>query len=446
MADTKQTLAAAAALPQAEGRKGMFKKYRSTIVFILFIGGIINYLDRSALSVAAPLIAEEFELNPAQLGMVFSIFSVGYAAFCFIGGYLSDKLGPYKVLFCAVLFWSLACGATALTMGFVSLMVVRFLFGIGEGPLGSSINKTVNNWIPKKERTSAVALSNCGQPLGGAISAPIVGFVALYFGWRFSFVVIMIVGLIWVAFWKLKARDYPRQHPSVSQEEIAEIEADQDKLVTNKAEKKPLSYYIRQRSVVIVAFGLFAYNYILFFFLTWFPSYLTMAKHLSIKDMSIVTVLPWIIGCIGQVVGGTIGDYLYKRTGNGILARKIMIVGNMIIAAVMVVLAGVVETAMSAVIVMSVGIWFFYLAGASYWAIMQDIAPRENVGGVSGFIHGIANVAGVVSPAVTGFIVHATGVFTGAFALAGGIAIVAAIMVGILVKPAKPAEKEIAAE
>ena len=110
------------------------------------------------------------------------------------------------------------------------------------------------------------------------------------------------------------------------------------------------------------------------------------------------------------------------------------------------VLAGVVETAMSAVIVMSVGIWFFYLAGASYWAIMQDIAPRENVGGVSGFIHGIANVAGVVSPAVTGFIVHATGVFTGAFALAGGIAIVAAIMVGILVKPVKPAEKEIAAE
>lgn len=247
----------------------------------------------------------------------------------------------------------------------------------------------------------------------------------------------MILGLVWAIFWKLKARDYPHQHSSVSQEELKEIEEGQDTVVAGVAKKLPLVEIIKQRSVLVVAFGLFAYNYILFFFLTWFPSYLTIAKQLSLKEMSIATALPWIIGCIGQVVGGTIGDWLYKKTGNGILSRKIMIVGNMIIAAVMVVLAGYVETAVAAVSVMSVGIWFFYLAGASYWAIMQDISPRENVGSVSGFIHAIGNVAGIVSPAVTGYIIHVTNSFSGAFALAGVIAIIAAILIAFLVKPVK---------
>lgn len=415
----------------------MFSKHRYSIVFMLFILGIINYLDRSALSVAAPLIADEFGFNAAQMGLIFSVFSVGYAPFCFVGGYFSDKVGPYKVLLIAAIFWSCMVGATVLAWSFTSLLIVRLLFGVGEGLLGSAINKTVNNWIPIKERTTAVAISNCGQPLGGAISAPVVGFLALAYGWREAFIFIMILGLVWAIFWKLKARDYPHQHSSVSQEELKEIEEGQDTVVAGVAKKLPLVEIIKQRSVLVVAFGLFAYNYILFFFLTWFPSYLTIAKQLSLKEMSIATALPWIIGCIGQVVGGTIGDWLYKKTGNGILSRKIMIVGNMIIAAVMVVLAGYVETAVAAVSVMSVGIWFFYLAGASYWAIMQDISPRENVGSVSGFIHAIGNVAGIVSPAVTGYIIHVTNSFSGAFALAGVIAIIAAILIAFLVKPVK---------
>lgn len=154
----------------------MFSKHRYSIVFMLFILGIINYLDRSALSVAAPLIADEFGFNAAQMGLIFSVFSVGYAPFCFVGGYFSDKVGPYKVLLIAAIFWSCMVGATVLAWSFTSLLIVRLLFGVGEGLLGSAINKTVNNWIPIKERTTAVAISNCGQPLGGAISALLLAF------------------------------------------------------------------------------------------------------------------------------------------------------------------------------------------------------------------------------------------------------------------------------
>jgi ACS family hexuronate transporter-like MFS transporter len=415
----------------------MFKNYRSSIVFMLFMGGVINYLDRAALGIVAPIITKEFNLEATQMGIVFSIFSVGYAIFNFVGGYLSDRLGPYKVMLYAMIFWSLACGATALTVGFTSLLVVRALFGIGEGPIGSSMNKTINNWIPKKERARAISFSNCGQPLGGAIASPIIGFIALSYGWRVSFIAVVFIGLVWAFFWARMAKDYPHQHPGISKKELEEIEGDQDTIVINISQKKPLAYYLRQPVVLFTAFGLFAYNYVLFFFLTWFPSYLTMAKGLSIKEMSIATIIPWVIASVGQVVGGQITDYIYQKTNNAIFSRKFMIIGGMMCAAVMVVVTGVVESATSAVVTMSVAILFLYLSGSAYWAFMQDIAPRENVGGVSGFIHAIGNVSGIVAPIITGYIIQTTGSFTSAFILTGALSIIASITFGFFAKPVR---------
>lgn len=415
----------------------MFKNYRSTIVLMLFMAGVINYLDRAALGIVAPMITKEFHLGAAQMGIVFSVFSIGYAIFNFVGGYLSDKMGPFKVLLVSMIFWSLACGATALTWSFVSLLIVRTLFGIGEGPIGSSINKTINNWVPKKERAKSIALSNCGQPLGGAVASPIIGFIAIAYGWRVSFIAVVFIGLIWTMFWAKFAKSHPRQHSKVSKRELEEIEAgvEEDVPVVSTSEKKPLSYYLRQPVILFTAFGLFAYNYVLFFFLTWFPSYLTTAKHLSIKQMSIATIIPWVIACVGQVVGGVITDYIYKKTNNATFSRKFMIISGMMCAAIMIVVTGFVSSAVGAVISMTIAIWFLYLSGAAYWAFMQDISPKENVGGVSGFIHGIGNISGIVAPTVTGYIVQTSGSFTSAFVLAGSLAIIASIVLGLFAKP-----------
>lgn len=419
---------------------GVFKNYRCTIVFLLFLGGVINYLDRAALGIVAPLIIGEFELNATEMGIVFSVFSIGYALFNFIGGYLSDRLGPYKVMLYAVIFWSLTCGATALSTGFFSLLFVRALFGIGEGPIGSSMNKTINNWIPKKERASAISFSNCGQPLGGAIASPIIGFIALTYTWRASFLAVVILGLLWAFFWHRMVRDYPRQHPAVSSKELLEIESDQDDILPKEGKKRALLYYLRQPVVLFTAFGLFAYNYVLFFFLTWFPSYLTMAKGLSIKEMSIATIIPWVIASIGQVAGGLLTDYVYQKTNNAIFSRKLMIIGGMLCAAIMVVVTGQVESAFYAVVTMSVAICFLYLSGSAYWAFMQDIAPRKNVGGVSGFIHAIGNLSGIAAPAITGYIIQTSGSFSSAFILTGALSVLASVLFGFFAKPTQDVE------
>ncbi len=412
----------------------MLKKKRWQLVLLLFVAGIINYLDRSALSVAAPLVMQDLALTPADLGLIFSSFFVGYAVFNFIGGWASDKLGGKRVFTLAMGVWSTFCALTAAATGFASLLVIRVCFGVGEGPLSSTMNKVVNNWFPHREAASAVGFANCGTPLGGAIAGPVVGLMAVTLGWKVAFVAIGVIGFVWLFFWTRLATETPRDHPTITAEELREIEDDHAAPAASLP-AQPLGFYLKQPVVLATGLAFFGYNYILFFFLTWFPSYLTMAQHLSIKDMSLATVLPWVLGFCGLAAGGALSDAVFRRTGRALFARKLVLTVCLSLAAVSVALAGLVTTVGSALLLMSAAVFFLYLTGSTYWAILQDTVRGENIGGVGGFIHMMANCAGIVGPAVTGFIVQSTGVFTSAFVLAGGIAILGVLCVLVFVKP-----------
>ena len=153
----------------------MFKSQRWYIVALFFLAGLVNYLDRAALSIAAPLIQQDLHFTHAQLGVVFSSFFVGYAIFNFVGGVLSDRFGAKRVFGAAMAIWSIFCGATALATGIASLIVLRVLFGMGEGPFSSSNSKMVNNWFPKREVASAIGVISSGTPFGGALAGPVAG-------------------------------------------------------------------------------------------------------------------------------------------------------------------------------------------------------------------------------------------------------------------------------
>ena len=321
----------------------MFSGVRWLIVSLLFVAGLINYMDRSAMSVAAPLVSKDLHLDPAQLGFVFSIFFFGYAAFCFVGGYFSDRIGPKRVFGLAMAGWSIFCGLTAAAFSFGSLLVIRVLFGMGEGPLSSTMNKTVSQWFPRKEQASAVGLANAGTPLGGAIAGPVVGTIALSLGWRASFVVIAIIGLVFTLVWLWLATDRPSEHRWVSAAEREAIAGGQAQEPRASA-AIPLGPLLRRPAVLSTAFAFFGYAYLLYFFLSWFPSYLTMARHLSVKSMSFVTVIPWLLGFIGLALGGFVTDFIFARTGRPVFARKLILVGCLVLAAICVALAGAVST------------------------------------------------------------------------------------------------------
>jgi len=190
---------------------------------------------------------------------------------------------------------------------------------------------------------------------------------------------------------------------------------------------------ILKPAILATAVSLFCYNYVLFFFLTWFPSYLVDAQGVSLKNMSFVTVLPWLVGAIGYVSGGYIIDAVFKRTGRRLYSRKVVLVTCLTISAVCVGFTGFAESATSAVTLMTVAVGFLMLAAPAYWTLIQDAAPKEYVGSAGGLMHGLANISGIVGPTITGFIV-ATSSYTGAFVLAGALGVLGAAVVLIFVR------------
>lgn len=411
------------------------KPYRWTILAMLFVAMVINYVDRAALSIAMPFITQEYHLTPSEKGMIFSSFFFGYALFCFVGGYLADRFGPKRVLTWSMGFWSVLCGATALAFNFWSLLIVRALFGVGEGPVSTTANKAINSWFPVKERARAIGFAQAGGPLGGALAGPIVGFLALWLGWRIAFIVIAAFGLVWAVAWWRMATSTPLEHPKVSKEELAAINAEREAPLqaVGDAPRTLVLDVIRQRAVIVMGVSLFCYNYILYFFMTWFPSYLIDAKGIDLKSMSIVTALPWFVGTLGFIGGGLLIDWVFKRTGRRLFSRKVVLVTCLLIAAVCVGFTGQLESVTSAVIVMTVAVGFLMLSAPAYWSMIQDTVPDHQVGTAGGFMHGLANLSGIVAPTATGLIIQSTGTYGSGFALAGVLGVIGALIVALFV-------------
>lgn len=378
---------------------------------------MINYMDRSAVSVAAPLLMRDLNLDTAQMGIVFSAFFAGYALFNFVGGYAADVLGPKRVFTVAMTVWSAFCGLTAAATGLVSLLFVRVVFGFGEGPFAAAANKMVREWFPREQIATAIGFANCGTPIGGAIAGPIVAWLALKYGWRASFIVLAAIGLLWTVLWIFVVPDRRTTRPRTASNNAAPT----------------LWFSIKQPAVIATATAFFGYSYILYFFLTWFPSYLTIQRHLSIHDMVFVNTIPWLFGTAGLMASGLVCDRISRAIGDALRARKLVLVSSLAAAAICVTLAGLAGTLTWAVIFMASAVLFIYLSGTTYWALIHELVHSEHLGAAGGFIHLIANCAGIVGPAATGFIARDTGLFTSAFFLAGAVALAGAVCVAVLV-------------
>lgn len=413
----------------------MKHKFRFIIGLLLFLAGMLNYLDRAALSVAAPLVKKDLGIGDAEMGLLFSSFFLGYCIFCFVGGWAADRFGPRKTFAWAAGFWTLFCGLTAAMTSYVQLMVCRILFGVGEGPMGSTTNKTIANWFPREETGTAIGLTNAGQPLGAALAAPVVGLVAFHYGWRVSFVVIAALGLLWLAAWWWLARDTPAEQPKVSAQERQLIESSRARQVPLvEDDGRSLRHYILAKPVLAVAAAFFCFNYVLYFFLSWLPSYLTDYQHLDVKSMSIIGMIPWLGAAVGFIGGGFISDLLLRKTGNGVLARKLVLSVGLGVSAVSVLLTTQVSSMEAAVALITLSSLFVFMCPQACWALLQELVPASRVGATGGFVHLLANLAGLMAPSVTGFLIQYAGGYSAAFALSAGLAALGMLVVVFLVR------------
>ena len=397
----------------------------------------LNYADRAAISVAAPFMIKEFGFSNAVFGLILSAFFWGYAPFNFIGGYTSDIFGPRKVMAIAVAWWSAFTALTAVGFNFISFWIIRFLFGFGEGPQAVVTAKTMSNWFPQREFGRSLGIANSATPLGGAVAAPIVvAILAATNNWRWSFVILGGVGLLFAIGWWVIVRDRPEQHPWISQEEIREIETGQISERPGEEEASgapPPSVWSYMREPLVIATGVafFGYAYVLYVFLSWFPTFLVEVYKIDLGNLAIGGAIPWLAGFLGFLAGGFLTDFLAQKTGRPAATRKWIIVVCLLGTAAFFALTGAIANVWMAVALMALVVFLLYITGAQYFAIIGDLVPSIRYGGVVGFVHFLANLAGLIAPFVTGLIVDRTGSWALTFGLAAAICAGGAIIMAV---------------
>ncbi len=280
------------------------------IIGTIFLATTINYIDRQALSVAAPVIKKDLGLSNEQYGWIVSAFLLAYAITQLMAGIFIDKKGTKKGFSIAVIWWSIANMLHAFSKGVFSLGAFRFLLGIGEAGNYPAAMKAISEWFPKKERSKAVGILNMGPGMGAIIAPPLMAWLILSFGWKMAFVVTGAIGFLWLFLWQ-KIYHVPQEHPKISEEELSYIL--KEKQNTIKLAKTPWLDYFKHKEVWGVALSRFVSDGVFYFFVFWLPSYLADEKGFSLVEIGLFAWIPFVLSDIGSFLGGWTGTILIKK-------------------------------------------------------------------------------------------------------------------------------------
>lgn len=394
---------------------------RLLILALLTLGTLINYLDRTVLSVAAPLLSKDLGLDAVAMGIVFSAFSWTYAAAQIPGGILLDRFGVRLTYFLSVTLWSMFTLIQGMTTGLWSLIACRMGLGVAEAPAFPSNSRILGTWFPQAERASATGVYSIGQYFGLAFMSPVLFWIAGAFGWRALLIIVGSAGVVFGFVWYALYRDPHESH--ANQAELDYIAAGGglgDKTPRVHFKWSHIAFLLGKRQILGASIGQFASNSTLVFFLTWFPTYLATERQMGWIKVGFFAVLPFIAACVGVVSGGLCSDYLLRRTGSANIARKLPIIAGLLLAA-SIVLANFVHSDALVIAVMSIAFFGQGMCNLG-WTLLTDVAPKRLMGLTGGVFNLCANLAGIVTPLVVGFVVSTTGSFVWAIAFIGVIA------------------------
>ena len=404
-------------------------RFRWIVIALLFFITVVNYIDRSAISYAIGDIARDLNFSPHDQsflsGFILSTFSIGYMLTTFFGGILSDRHGARVTLFWAALVWSFAIGLTGLAVSFVMLACARVLLGVAEGPNFPAMNRAVADWLSSRERAIALSNSLVAVPLALAIGAPIVTQLILHLNWRGMFIVLMVLGLIWLPLWWFLFRDFPEHSRFVNKRELDHIR--DGKPLNQQAEVKSMhhrrrhiqgmwKFLLSNPTLLANDWAFFVFGYYLFFFMTWLPTYLEEAYHLDLKQVGTFAILPWLVAAVLLWGFGYMSDALLRKTGSLRISRSHPIWISQLLAGLCILPVIFVHDLSVMLVFISLAVGLSMSANAAFYAINVDVA-RERAGTALGVMDTFFAVSGFVAPFVTGWLVGLTGNFVSAFSL-----------------------------
>ncbi len=388
-------------------------RVRARVLGFAFLLAVVTYLDRICISAAAPYIIDDLHLSVLQMSVVFSAFTLSYSLFEIPSGWLGDVIGPRRVLTRIVLWWSAFTMLTSAARGFTSLVTIRFLFGAGEAGAFPNIARSFSQWFPIHERGRANGVMFLGSRVGGMLSAPIALLIVARWGWRVSFVLFGLVGIVWAAAWFAWFRDRPEDHPAVNAEELAWIHGDErTRLHSNRdaVEATPWGDLLRSRNLYAICAMYFAFGYGLYFYFTWLPTYLIRQLGFSRLATGVFASLPFVLAGVADIAGGWLTDYLSRTRGLRV-GRCYLGFAAFLTCAAMVFGSTLPVPSIAKAVLLALALASADLALGACWAVPLDIAP-EHAGVITGFMNTLGNLGGLIGPLVVGIAVDRWGSWT----------------------------------
>jgi len=382
------------------------------LMVLLVASMAVCYAQRGAMSVAAPLAMKELGLSAATVGILLSAFFWVYAFMQVPSGWLVDRIGPKSAYAFGYLAASAAFGLTGFFTTLMPLIAVRVLMGAGQSVNFPASARAVADCFEDKERGTVTAAYLMGVRVGQALIGYLAVTLLAVYGWRAFFFVSGAVSLVWLIPWlrfwqKVESVPIPAPGPAA-----------------NPA-PRPATFVeslalLKERTVLGIFLGFFAYDYAWFVYISWLPGYLVMERHFSVREMGIYSSVPYVAMLVVILLSGLMSDRLIARGFAEVRVRKAFIVTGLAVGC-LVVPAGFVEGHMTAVWLLVIALCGLGVATPNTWALTQAVCEKRIVGTVSGIQNFGGNVGGILAPLVTGYIVHFTGSFSLALSLSGAI-------------------------
>jgi ACS family D-galactonate transporter-like MFS transporter len=391
------------------------RKMRWVVIFLCFLAIAVNYIDRANLAVAAPQIEKALGIGPAEMGFILSGFFWTYALMQMPFGWFVDRVGARIALPLAVGWWSVFTAMTAVTTSVAGMFGCRLLLGVGEAGAYPSCTKLVSQWFPARERAIATSIFDSGSRVGSALSIPVVALIISSVGWKAAFVVTGLLGVVWILGWFVIYRN-PEPVDTNSANAAAPVPR-----ASEARNRVTWGSLFRHRTLWGMMLGFFCLNFVIYFFITWFPSYLVQTRGFSLKSLGTLGMIPALVSIPGGWLGGYVSDALFRRGWSLTAARKTCMVGGMLLSSV-ITLSAFTSDIYLMLAFFGIAYGSLAFAAASIWSLPADVAPTpDHVASIGGIQNFASNLAGIVITTFTGVMVAMSkGSFTVPLVVAGG--------------------------
>jgi MFS family permease len=386
------------------------ERSKNISILVLLVTAVgINYIDRGTLSVSKSNLSAEFGLNATQMGWLFSAFFWSYALFQLVAGWLVDRYDVKWVYAGGFLVWSLSTAAMGFFSGFAMFFALRLLLGIGESVAYPATSRILAANYPEERRGFANALIDAGSKIGPALSTLVGGLVVAHYGWRALFLAVGLGSLIWLIPWLWLVPSAKRTTSGAGEiARPAETGVEWQQLLV-------------RREVWGTSLGMFCLGYVWYFLVSWLPAYLEEERGFSKEAMAVFGSLPFWAMAVTSLMGGWFSDRWIRSGATPTRVRKTFIVAGFLLCAAFMVPAVMVHDAKLCVAFLTAACAALGFYTSNVWAVTQTLAGPSAAGKWTGIQNCIGNLGGVVSPALTGWLVTQTGSFTLAFAIAAGV-------------------------